>query len=124
MGANAFLRTSLVFLVLGVSLGMYMGITHDFTFTPAHAHLVLVGGVIMFMSGMFYRVHSHLSKKAITAHYFLVTVGVLLFVPGLMGTVVNAPWAAPLIGVGSALVYASIVFFAVMVFVGTRPKPD
>ncbi len=124
MNGNIFLRTAVVFLVMGMTWGMYMGMNHDFAPRSAHAHLNLVGGFLMFMSGMFYRVHPHLSKKAMTAHYILATVGVLVFVPGIAGSAAGAAWAVPVTAIGGAMVYLSMLFFAVMVYLGTRAKKD
>jgi hypothetical protein len=46
---------SAVILVAGMLAGIVMGIQHDFTLAPAHAHLNLVGGVLLFMFGLYYR---------------------------------------------------------------------
>lgn len=39
----------------GMSLGIYMGISQDFTFAPAHAHLNLLGWVTMALYGLYHR---------------------------------------------------------------------
>ena len=46
---------SVVVLLLGMVLGIVMGIREDFTLQPAHAHLNLVGGVLLFLFGLYYR---------------------------------------------------------------------
>ncbi|WP_229164906.1 hypothetical protein [Bradyrhizobium altum] len=43
-------------LLFGMLAGIVMGIQHDFTLGPAHAHLNLVGGVLLFLFGLYYRV--------------------------------------------------------------------
>ena len=119
MTGNIFLRTSVVFLCIGIALGVYMGATEDFTQMPTHAHINLVAGVWMFLAGLFYNAHPHLSRKAITIHYWLAVVGLLVFIPGVWGAQIRAPWFVPVVGIGSILTAAQIVFFAVMVFKGT-----
>lgn len=42
-GAFAFQRTAVVFLLLGMILGVKMGMTEDFTLAPVHTHLNLEG---------------------------------------------------------------------------------
>src|ERR1700751_1556390 len=47
---------SVVVLLCGMVLGIAMGISEDFTLQPAHAHLNLLGGVLLFLFGLYYRV--------------------------------------------------------------------
>ena len=41
--------------LIGIGLGIFMGIRHDFTLIQAHAHLNLLGFVTMFLSARYYR---------------------------------------------------------------------
>lgn len=123
MVGNLFLRTSVVFLLIGVALGMYMGATETFTQAPTHAHINLVGGVWMFLAGLFYNAHPHLSKKLTLSHYVLAVIGLLVFIPGIWGAQIQAKWFVPVIGIGSALTALQILFFAINVFIATgKPK--
>ena len=79
MNGNIFLRTSVVFLCIGIGLGLYMGGTHDFTQMPTHAHLNLVGGVLMFLAGLFYNTHPQLSRKVTLIHYAIAVIGLVIF---------------------------------------------
>ena len=42
-------------LLIGMLAGIVMGIQEDFALAPAHAHLNLVGGVLLFLFGLYYR---------------------------------------------------------------------
>ena len=42
-------------LLIGMLAGIAMGIQQDFTLAPAHAHLNLIGGVLLFVFGLYYR---------------------------------------------------------------------
>jgi hypothetical protein len=44
-----------VILLSGMLAGIAMGIREDFALQPAHAHLNLVGGVLLFLFGLYYR---------------------------------------------------------------------
>ncbi len=120
---NWFLRTSMIFLMLGVGLGMYMGPREDFTQVPVHVHLNLVGGVWMFLAGLFYNTHPHISRKAIAVHYGLSAVGMPLFAIGLWGAQIHTPWYLPLVISGASLSALGLLVFAVLVFIGTGKKP-
>src|SRR5467141_607086 len=46
---------SVVVLLVGMLAGIVMGIQQDFALAPAHAHLNLIGGVLLFLFGLYYR---------------------------------------------------------------------
>lgn len=123
MIGNLFMRTGMVFLMIGIGLGMFMGVHEDFTHTPVHVHLNLVGGVWMFLAGMFYNAHPHISRKAMAAHYGLSVIGMPLFAVGLWGADIQAKWFLPFVMSGSTLSALGLVTFAVLVFIGTSKKP-
>ena len=50
-----FLRLSILYLIAGVSLGIFMAASHDHSMDPVHAHLNLLGWVTMALFGLFYR---------------------------------------------------------------------
>lgn len=125
--SNAFLRLSVLFVVLGVSLGYWMGATHNFTVSPVHAHINLLGWVSMFLYGLFYRVFPGAAQGWLPkVHMALAVTGLpimmvgltiqLLAVPGLMGFV------PPMMIVGPTLVVLGMFTFAVIVFRATGGK--
>ncbi len=122
MNGNLFLRTSMIFLMAGLGLGMFMGSHEDFTQVPVHAHLNLVGGVWMFLAGLFYNAHPQISRKAMAAHYILAVIGMPLFAAGLWGAAIQAKWFLPFVISGSVMSTLALVIFAVLVFVGTNKQ--
>ena len=116
MGATAFQRTGVVFLLVGLCLGMHMGMTHDFSMTPVHTHFNLAGGVLMFVAGLFYAQRPEIPRWAVTLHYWLHLVGAILLVAGIYGAVTQAPWYEPVVGAGSVGVFAAMLLFAWNVF--------
>ena len=46
---------SAVVLLVGMLAGIAMGIQQNFMLAPAHAHLNLIGGVLLFLFGLYYR---------------------------------------------------------------------
>src|ERR1700733_5613034 len=55
MIGSLMMRVSVVVLLIGMLAGIAMGIREDFALQPAHAHLNLVGGVLLFLFGLYYR---------------------------------------------------------------------
>jgi hypothetical protein len=108
-------------LVLGMLAGIVMGIREDFALAPAHAHLNLVGGVLLFLFGLFYRVvpaagTSRLAKIQGGLHI----VGAIVFPVGVALVILKGKnfIAAPI--VGSLIVTAAMALFAVIVFRSAR----
>jgi hypothetical protein len=54
MISSLLLWVSIVLLLCGLVIGM--GMREDFTLAPAHAHLNLIGFVLMFPVGLYYRI--------------------------------------------------------------------
>ena len=108
-------------LVLGMLAGIDMGIREDFALAPAHAHLNLVGGVLLFLFGLFYRVvpaagTTRLAKIQGGLHI----VGAIVFPVGVALVILKGKnfIAAPI--VGSLIVTAAMALFTVIVFRSER----
>lgn len=110
-----FLRFGVLFAVAGVSLGIYMGATHDHTLAPVHAHINLVGWVTMFLSGLFYAVRPDCEGVMSRVHLGLAVSGLLSLAPGLTGVMLGHPWGEPLAVAGSFLTLGAILTFAFIV---------
>ncbi|WGS17532.1 MULTISPECIES: hypothetical protein [unclassified Bradyrhizobium] len=112
---------SVVVLSFGMLAGIAMGIQQDFTLAPAHAHLNLVGGVLLFLFGLYYRVFPAAGATLLAKlQGWLHIVGAILFPAGIALVVLrgHAFLAAPV--VGSLLVTLAMALFAVIVFRTSR----
>ncbi len=119
-----FLRLAVICGVAGMAAGVAMGVTHDFTLAPAHAHLNLLGWVSMTLYGLFYERRPQVAEtRAARAHLVLNAVGVAAQVGGLALVVMGRRWAAPILDVGASAVMASMLLFAWIVFGATRERP-
>jgi hypothetical protein len=121
MIGSLMMRVSVVILLLGMLGGIDMGIRQDFVLAPAHAHFNLVGGVLLFLFGLYYRLvpvagNSGLAKVQGWLHI----VGGIAFPAGVALMLIKGPSfvAAPI--AGSLIVVAAIALFAVIVFRSER----
>ena len=104
-------RLDLKFLVLaalclmsGVSLGIYMGIVHDFQLAPVHAHLNLLGWASLALFGIVYRLYPELQERALAKlHFTLAAPAALLFPAGIYLSIAHEQ---PLLAIVAALVWA------------------
>jgi len=92
-------------------------VQQNFVLAPAHAHLNLIGGVLLFLFGLYYRLipaagRSLLAKIQGSLHM----AGAILFPLGIAVVLLKGPTfeAAPI--AGSLIVVVAMVLFAVVVF--------
>ncbi|MBI1415858.1 MAG: cytochrome-c oxidase [Limimaricola sp.] len=79
--SRGFLVMGCLYLIAGISIGMYMGASTDHTLVPAHAHINLLGFTLMSVFGLVYRVVPAMAESGLaTAHFWLHQVGTLLLV--------------------------------------------
>jgi hypothetical protein len=117
MIASVMMCASAVLLLIGMLAGVVMGMQQDFTLAPAHAHLNLVGGVLLFMFGLYYRLVPAAGRLAMArvqgslhiAGAVMLPVGIALVT--LKG---HSYVAAPI--VGSLIVVVATALFVTIVF--------
>src|SRR4030081_35173 len=108
---------SVVILLVGMLAGITMGVQQNFTLAPAHAHLNLVGGVLLFLFGLYYRLVPTAGTTALAKlQGSLPIAGGVLSPAGVPLVLLKGPSveAAPV--AGALIVVAAMVLFAVIVF--------
>jgi len=119
-----FVLTGLVFLLVGMAFGLKMSTTMDFSLHGLHAHLNLLGFVLMTLFGLCYRSWPKMQEgKLATVHYLLHTVSVgaaLTLLYFLLSNPELAPKIAPAMNLFLAGAYLGILLFTYLVFTRTR----
>lgn len=98
----------------GMSLGIAMGMSHDFTLAPVHAHLNLLGWVSMLLYGFYYRGAPVQIGRLAWGQAIAAALGFPAMTGGLallLSSPSGSPLAEPLIGVGSILTLGSMATF-------------
>jgi hypothetical protein len=76
-----FLIMGSLYLLVGITIGMYMGGSGDHTLAPAHAHINLLGFTLMTVFGLVYRVFPPMAASGLSRiHFWLHQVGALVLV--------------------------------------------
>jgi hypothetical protein len=112
---------SVVVLLVGMLAGIVMGIEQNFILAPAHAHLNLIGGVLLFLFGLYYRLVPAAGATALAkVQGWLHMIGAILFPAGVAVVLLKGPSfeAAPI--AGSLIVVASMALFVAIVFRTSR----
>lgn len=110
-----FLGVAILQALAGMGLGIFMGITGDYTLAPAHAHNNLLGWVSMAIFGLYYAVAGAVAARRIAAvHFWLALVANLVFPVGIGLVVTNRGEALSV--VGSLLEVLNMLLFGIIVW--------
>jgi hypothetical protein len=121
MIGSLMMRVGVVILLIGMLAGIDMGIRQDFALAPAHAHLNLVGGVLLFVFGLYYRlVPAAGASRLAKIQGWLHIVGGIAFPVGVATVILKGDAFVVFPIVGSLIVVVATALFAVIVFQTTR----
>ena len=108
--AKVFIRASLLWFVAGITLGLAMAIHPPWVvYRPAHAHMNLVGFVVMMIFGVGYQMlprffgHPIHSKALATAHMWLANLGLVGLVAGFLLAPSTGARSVPVTATGGVL---------------------
>jgi peptidoglycan/LPS O-acetylase OafA/YrhL len=119
-----FIGLGLIFLVVGMAFGMWMGINQDFQYAAAHAHWNLVGFVTSAIYGLTHRAYPKLAESRLTwIQCVLHVIGVLIFAPGIVIAVAMDNPVAAIVG-GNVLILAALMFMFIYFTHDHRTSPD
>jgi cbb3-type cytochrome oxidase subunit 1 len=120
---RAFLKASLAWLALGVTLGVAMSAHPVWTmYRSAHMHMVLLGFVTMMIYGVAYHViprftgHALHSRRAAVAHWWLSNAGLALMAVGFAVQATVAGVGTVLLATGGTLSAAGAYTFAYLIW--------
>lgn len=122
MLASRFIRLAVVYAILGMAVGIYMAASADYSQSPTHAHLNLLGFVSMFLYGIFYKVYPDAAKGRLPKfHFWISNVGTVGLILGIwMIYSGNVLTGDPITALSSLVVIAGMLLFAMIVFGATR----
>jgi len=116
-----FLIIGAAMFMLGISLGIFMAITHDYQLAPVHAHTNLIGFVSLSLFGIVYKIYPELQKRRLAkAHFLLSAPAAIAFPPGI---VMAALWQQPVVAIIASLMwFAGALLFLIQLF-GLAVRP-
>jgi hypothetical protein len=116
--AQLFFKTAIVFLIIGIGVGLHMGISEDHSAFTAHAHINLLGWVTSAIFGGYYALNRSKAERRISRiHYGVYTIGLAIMLPSLyMKYGFGMTWVEPILGVSSIVVALGILIFGFVVF--------
>ncbi len=122
--SSRFFGSALVYAILGMALGLHMGMSHDHTQMPTHAHIMLVGWVSFAIFGFFYHSFPSAAETWLARiHFWLAEASFIVLTAALY--LIFGGWteADPIAGIGSLGLLLSMILFAIIAWptvTGTR----
>jgi cbb3-type cytochrome oxidase subunit 1 len=113
-----FLRTAVIYVLAGMSLGIFMALSDDHSQMPTHAHMNLLGWVSMALYAVVYRLWPETARSALAPwHFWIANLGTLVVVVGVAGIMSGREETfGPVAGVGALLSLLGMLLFAAIVY--------
>ena len=111
------IQISVVYFAIGVTLGMYMSMAHDYALTGVHVHINLLGWASFALAGIVYHLFPTISKNIFAKlHFWSANIGIPLMMIGLTVLILAAADQATIfVAIGGVLVVFSVIMFAINV---------
>ncbi|MEI4768169.1 cytochrome-c oxidase [Psychrobacillus sp. FJAT-51614] len=117
-----FLKISVVYFAIGVILGLYMSMAHDYSLKGVHVHINLLGWASFALAGFVYHLFPTTSNNLYTKlHFWSGNIGLPLMMIALTVLILNgAEIATVFTAIGGVLVVFSVVMFAINVILNLK----
>ncbi|AXS39890.1 hypothetical protein [Breoghania sp. L-A4] len=116
-----FFKSAVVYAIIGMSLGVHMASSHNHDQHVTHAHINLIGWVSFALFGLYYdRFREAAEGWLPRLHFWSAQTGFVMIITGIALIYAGTTEAEPVAAIGSLILLASTVLFAVIVF-RTRP---
>ena len=110
-------RLAVLFVVVGMAMGIGMAATQNHSIMPAHAHLNLLGWVSLFLFGIYYERRPALDTSRLAMFQAgLWSVGTVILTIAVAAIHLGYTAADPVAGIASLLVLAAMLLFGYFVF--------
>ncbi|MGE7217338.1 cbb3-type cytochrome c oxidase subunit I [Priestia koreensis] len=107
------IKISAVYFAIGMILGYYMSIVHQYALTPVHVHINLLGWTSLTLAGLLYHLFPDISRNMLTKiHVWLHNIGLPIMMIGLTLTLLlNTQTFIPVVAAGATLVAIGVLVF-------------
>ena len=122
--ARLWILIAVCYLIVGVSFGIGMAAMQKFEFAPVHAHINLLGWASMALSGLIYdRFPKAGGSRLGVIHFWSFNLLSPVLIAGLIFMFAGHPEMEPVMVVGSMGILASLIVFAVNLFLNAKRTP-
>ncbi len=117
------LRLSVIYLIVGISLGIHMGATQSFDLRPVHAHINLLGWALAAIAGITYALIPSAGDSVLgKIHFWLHQTGVPLMLIALTLILLGNMAAVPALLAGEVLTGFSVLAYFANLVMNAKPS--
>jgi len=117
-----FLKIAVAYLVVGVTMGLVMGMLHNFALAPVHAHVNLLGWASLALVGLIYHLYPDAGKTRLAqVHFWLHNLSLPVLMTGLALLLTGHEDFDPVVGIGSMALVGALFVFAANIVINVKP---
>ena len=117
------IKIAVVYLVIGMSLGVGMGMSHNFLFRSVHAHVNLLGWASIALAALVFHVFPETARTRLaTVWFWLYNVSMPVGLGGIALVMAGYKWAEPALIAGQLGIWTAGLIFAINIFWALRSK--
>ncbi|MCQ6276137.1 cytochrome-c oxidase [Bacillus sp. V3B] len=118
-----FIKISVIYFAIGVCLGLYMSIAHDYALTSVHTHINLLGWVSLALVGMIYALFPTLaSTKLAKTHFWLHNISLPIMMIGLSFIMYGQSALTPVVAASGTVFVLAIILFTINILKNLKSK--
>ncbi len=112
-----YFRSAILFLVVGISIGIHMSISQNHNVIGAHAHINLLGWVTSALFGGYYALNpAKAAGRLPMLQYGVYTLGVAIMGASLYLLLAGNTAMTPIVAIASLITFAGVLMFAWVVW--------
>jgi hypothetical protein len=115
------LKLSVVYLIVGIGMGIAMGASQNFTLRPVHAHVNLLGWTTMALAGLIYSVFPKAGTSRLArVHFWLLNLALPVMMVALGLVLFGRMAVVPVLGAAEIVAALGIAAFAANLFINLK----
>jgi len=115
------IKLAVLYLIIGISLGMAMGASQNFTLRPVHAHVNLLGWTTMALAGLIYSVFPQAGESRLARlHFWLLNLALPVMMVALSMMLLGHMAFAPALVIAEIIAALAILAFAANLFLNLK----
>ncbi len=119
----AWLKLAVVYLIVGIGIGIAMGASQNFSLRPVHAHLNLLGWTTLGLAGLIYSIYPQAANSRLAkVHFWLFNLALPPMMVALAMVVTGQPQAVPVLVAGEMVAAVAVLVFAANLFINLKPR--
>jgi len=116
------LKLAVLYLMLGVVMGIAMGATENFTLRPVHAHVTLLGWATLALSGLIYSMFPQAGQSRLAkVHFWLLNLSLPVMMGALALLMLGNKAVIPVLAIAEIVAALAVLAFAINVFRNLKP---